>query len=121
MDKVNCPTFILHGLRDRLIPIDHAYQLKERCAGPTFFLSPPNMTHNDFNFYDDLIRPLMRFLCQINILQNYDNDIDVDLEEPRDTLLEGGGNIMNMQHNHRRVSSSQHSSYKQRMAQQDVK
>ena len=28
------------------------------------------MTHNDFDFYEDLIRPLMRFLCQINILQN---------------------------------------------------
>ena len=53
---------------DQLIPIEHAYQLRERCSGPTFFLSPANMTHNDFNFYDDLIRPLMRFLCQINII-----------------------------------------------------
>ena len=85
MDQVTCPTFILHGMRDKLIPIDHAYQLKEKCAGPTFFLSPPNMTHNDFNFYDDLIRPLMRFLCQINILQTYEDDSDCDLEEPNDS------------------------------------
>ena len=38
------------------------------------------MTHNDFDFYEDLIRPLMRFLCQINILQTYDESDD-DLEE----------------------------------------
>ena len=63
MDKVTCPTFIVHGQLDRLIPISHAYALKDRCNGPTFFLSPPNMTHNDFDFYEDLIRPLMRFLC----------------------------------------------------------
>ena len=68
IDKVSCPTFILHGQQDKLIPIDHAYALKEKCGGPTFFLSPHNMTHNEFDFYEDLIRPLMRFLCQINIL-----------------------------------------------------
>ena len=26
------------------------------------------MTHNDFDFYEDLIRPLMKFLIQMNIL-----------------------------------------------------
>lgn len=36
------------------------------------------MTHNDFDFYEDLIRPLMRFLCQINILQTYDESDDDD-------------------------------------------
>ncbi len=85
MDRVTCPTFIVHGQQDKLIPIDHAYKLKERCAGPTFFLSPANMTHNDFDFYEDLIRPLMRFLCQINILQSYDDDSDFEREEPSDT------------------------------------
>jgi len=85
MDKVMCPTFIVHGQKDKLIPISHAYELKDRCAGPTFFLSPPNMTHNDFDFYDDLIRPLMRFLCQINILQTYEeDDSDYEKDEPSD-------------------------------------
>ena len=82
MDKVTCPTFIVHGQKDKLIPIDHAYKLKDKCSGPTFFLSPSNMTHNDFDFYEDLIRPLMRFLCQINILQSYDDDSDYEREEP---------------------------------------
>lgn len=31
-------------------------------------LSPPQMTHNDFDFYEDLIRPLMQFLVQSSIL-----------------------------------------------------
>ena len=31
-------------------------------------VNPPTMTHNDFDFYEDLIRPLMRFLIQSNIL-----------------------------------------------------
>ena len=45
------------------------------------------MTHNDFDFYEDLIRPLMRFLCQVNILQAYDVASDgEDLEEPRDSV-----------------------------------
>ena len=82
MDKVTCPTFIVHGQLDKLIPISHAYQLKDKCSGPTFFLSPPNMTHNDFDFYEDLIRPLMRFLCQINILQTYEESDGDELEEP---------------------------------------
>ena len=40
-------------------------------------LSPPQMTHNDFDFYEDLIRPLMQFLVQSNILKkaNFDSDI----------------------------------------------
>jgi hypothetical protein len=43
------------------------------------------MTHNDFDFYEDLIRPLMRFLCQINILQTYEDDSDYEKEEPADS------------------------------------
>lgn len=39
-------------------------------------LSPPQMTHNDFDFYEDLIRPLMQFLVQSNILTQ------ANLEEP---------------------------------------
>ena len=72
MHQVTCPTFIVHGEKDKLIPISHALALKDRCYGPTFFLSPPNMTHNDFDFYEDLIRPLMRFLVQINMLQAFE-------------------------------------------------
>lgn len=40
------------------------------------------MTHNDFDFYEDLIRPLMKFLIQMNILQsNGEESEDEDGEE----------------------------------------
>lgn len=32
------------------------------------------MTHNDFDFYEDLIRPLMKFLIQMNILSDHHED-----------------------------------------------
>lgn len=78
MDRVTCPTFIVHGQKDKLIPISHAQALRDACNGPKYFLDPPDMTHNDFDFYDDLIRPLMRFLCQVNILQTYEEESDDD-------------------------------------------
>jgi len=46
-------------------------------------LSPPMMTHNDFDFYEDLIRPLMQFLVQSNILKqaNFDHSDGSDCSE----------------------------------------
>lgn len=41
------------------------------------------MTHNDFDFYEDLIRPLMQFLVQSSILKqaNFDNSDGSDCSE----------------------------------------
>ena len=45
------------------------------------------MTHNDFDFYEDLIRPLMKFLVQANILQGLgDSDEDEDSVEDEEGL-----------------------------------
>lgn len=74
MPDIQCPTFIVHGQKDTLIPITQAQQLNDACGGPTCLLSPPMMTHNDFDFYEDLIRPLMKFLIQMNILASNDSD-----------------------------------------------
>jgi abhydrolase domain-containing protein 17 len=65
---VSCPTFIVHGQMDKLIPVSQAQLLNDACGGPTFLVCPPRMTHNEFDFYDDLIRPLMQFLVQMHIL-----------------------------------------------------
>ena len=43
------------------------------------------MTHNDFDFYEDLIRPLMKFLVQANILQPLEES-----EEEEDSEFEQG-------------------------------
>lgn len=64
MPKVRCPTFIVHGQRDSLIPWDHAQQLHDSCKGQSYLVMPKEMTHNDFDFYQDLIKPLHQFLTQ---------------------------------------------------------
>ena len=72
MPKVDCPTFIVHGQADTLIPVQQAQDLNNACGGPTFLVTPPNMTHNEFDFYEDLIRPLMQFLMQMHVLSTSD-------------------------------------------------
>ena len=52
---------------------------------------PPNMTHNDFDFYDDLIRPLMQFLVQANILSSH----IMDESKSSDSGDEGAGTFLN--------------------------
>lgn len=58
MPLVKCPTFIVHGQKDGLIPYEHAQELHDKCSGQSFLVLPLEMTHNDFDFYSDLIRPL---------------------------------------------------------------
>lgn len=58
MPQVYCPTFILHGQKDALIPFSQAQELEAKCGGQTFLVLPTDMTHNDFNFYEDLIKPV---------------------------------------------------------------
>lgn len=67
MPKVKCPTFIVHGQKDTLIPYDHAQQLNDSCGGQTYLVMPTEMTHNDFDFYQDLIKPIFQFLLQIKM------------------------------------------------------
>ena len=55
IDKVKCPTFIVHGQRDNLIPYKHAQQLHIKCGGPSALIMPKEMDHNEFDFIDDLI------------------------------------------------------------------
>jgi len=46
--EVSCPTLIIHGKKDDLIPPQHAITLYENCKGPAKLHMPENMTHNDF-------------------------------------------------------------------------
>lgn len=55
MHQVSCPTFIVHGQRDKIIPIEQAHQLKDRCFGPCKLLAPALMTHNRWDIKEDLI------------------------------------------------------------------
>ena len=74
-----------------MIPVEHASELQERCFGPCTFVSPEKMTHNRFDFYEDVIRPLTNFLVD-DVYTNSDNDDD-ELDQDVDNF--GADNSLN--------------------------
>ena len=52
--NVTCPTFLIHGQKDTLIPSKHSRELQEVCGGPCSLLLSNDMDHNVFDFYEDL-------------------------------------------------------------------
>jgi pimeloyl-ACP methyl ester carboxylesterase len=77
--SVSCPTFILHGQQDGLIPCSQAQELRQRCGGPCTLISPRDMDHNEFDYLHDLLVPLGAFLMQ--------HDISVQPESCTKSLL----------------------------------
>ena len=66
--RARCPTFILHGHQDEVIPFHHGQELNEAAIGePKVFIERPHMTHNDYNLNRDLLRPLKDFLTRSGI------------------------------------------------------
>lgn len=65
--KVTCPTFLIHGQRDKLIPFSQSQSLHEKCSGPCNILLPESMDHNEFDYFDDLSLPVAGFLMQCGI------------------------------------------------------
>ena len=66
---VTAPVFIVHGMKDDLIPHQQAQSLIECCRMSqfTYLLLPPEMTHNRFHVEEDLVRPLLKFLHQARL------------------------------------------------------
>lgn len=67
MPKVKSATFIVHGQKDNLISFEHSQELHEKCSGESVLVLPTEMSHNDFDLYSDLIKPLLQFLMQIKM------------------------------------------------------
>jgi pimeloyl-ACP methyl ester carboxylesterase len=66
ISRVTCPTFIVHGLKDRLIPFKHAQQLYNKCRGLCELVLPKDMDHIEFDFSEDFTVPLIEFLGKIS-------------------------------------------------------
>jgi len=64
---VRCPTFLIHGQRDTLIPSSHSQDLHSACGGPASLLLSNDMDHNEFDFYEDLSHPILFFLKQCGV------------------------------------------------------
>lgn len=60
--KVTSPTFLVHGMMDKLIPYKHSKDLHDACGAPCSLILPTRMDHNDFDFCEDLITPYYHFL-----------------------------------------------------------
>lgn len=67
MPSIRCPTFILHGQKDTLIPYSNAQRLHELVEGITMLILPENMDHNEFDFFDNLALPFADFLLKCGI------------------------------------------------------
>jgi len=71
IDKVRCPTLIIHGQNDQVIHESHAIALHDKCGGPAKLIMPKDMTHNDFDVYKDLIQPINQFFVESNIVPTF--------------------------------------------------
>jgi hypothetical protein len=67
MPFITCPTLIIHGVVDTLIPYSHSQELQVACAGITQLVLPKDMDHNFFDYYDDLLVPMANFLDSARI------------------------------------------------------
>ena len=74
-----------------MIPVEHANELQERCFGSCMFVSPEKMTHNRFDVYEDVIKPLTKFLVD-DVYSNSDDELE-DQEEEVDNF--GAASFLN--------------------------
>lgn len=62
MEKVTCPTIIIHGKKDKIVGVHQSNTLFE--AIPHQYkrlIQPYQMTHNRFKLFEDLLNPISKF------------------------------------------------------------
>lgn len=69
MEQVICPTFILHGQQDEIIPFEHSEELAMLCKGPTCLVISTEMTHCKLKYNDDFLNPFHKFLISHKVLE----------------------------------------------------
>jgi len=71
ISKVISPILFIHGKMDILIPPSHSLDLINKCKSPAKLVSPNNMTHNTFDYINDVIIHIKNFL---KVFTNYTNN-----------------------------------------------
>lgn len=74
ISKVISPILFIHGKMDTLIPPSHSLDLINKCKSPAKLVSPNNMTHNTFDYINDVIIHIKNFL---KVFTNYTNNSNV--------------------------------------------
>ena len=73
---VTCPVFIMHGLKDTLIPYTESQELFKSCKDiPCYLHLPPDMTHTIFDVVNDFTIPLKNFLANFNKEDESENEL----------------------------------------------
>ena len=62
ISKIKSPILFIHGKKDNLIPYQHSVDLINKCNSPAKLVCPSQMTHNQFNFKEDIINHTKNFL-----------------------------------------------------------
>ncbi|HSG17801.1 MAG TPA: alpha/beta hydrolase [Anaerolineae bacterium] len=60
--QVRCPTLVLHGGQDMLVPVEEGRQIYEALAGPKQIKEIPAAGHNDISLYPEYTRWIVEFL-----------------------------------------------------------
>mmetsp|Transcript_30936 Transcript_30936/g.30582 ORF Transcript_30936/g.30582 Transcript_30936/m.30582 type:complete len:95 (+) Transcript_30936:566-850(+) len=79
MSKVVCPTLLVHGKKDTLIPWKFSEKLRKLCGGPATLVLNPTMTHNDFNFIE-ITNLLYDFFMHYQVIK-FSDQPGIDLNE----------------------------------------
>lgn len=75
--KTKCPIFLLHGIKDTLVPYSHSQELLAACEdAPCFINLSESMDHQSFDYKKDLADPFRKFAekCGINFKQEKGKD-----------------------------------------------
>lgn len=62
-----CPTLVIHGKKDTLIPVEQAMKMKHLFKGPCSLVIREEMTHYSYSFQWDFINPLIEFFAPLNM------------------------------------------------------
>jgi len=60
--QLTCPTLVIHGGRDMLVPLDHGRRIYDALRGPKVMRVIAQAGHNDISAFDEYHRSIMAFL-----------------------------------------------------------
>ena len=93
MEKVECPCFLIHGKKDRIIPWEHSQDLFGKCKAPIAFNLSETMSHNTFKLITDVINPIKKFFKQLGFRINKGSITFPDYVSRRPQSLENSQNF----------------------------
>ena len=85
ISEVTSPILFIHGKKDTLIPPSHSIDLINKCKSPSKLVSPTNMTHNTFDYVQDVIVHIRNFL---KVFTNY----SISYLKKKENICDNGNN-----------------------------